>query len=351
MKKLVILLFILSFLVACGVQSPPDEVTPGDDNNEPTKTIEDYYPFLANTYLTYEGIGMEFAEKETYFDFIKNGRTQIRNHSTGTTVVQILEYQEGALKLYLSREDAYNLLDYTNTDFVKAREILLMEPIEVGTNWELPDGRKREVTGMNVAIETPSGNYEALEVTTEGNEDTQTKNYYVEGVGMVLSIFQAGDDEVITTLESIEEEANVTYMLRCYYPDFENEKVVYIDFDIPFNTNDKIEPTYTEHLQSSPNESIPPVFNENVTLQSFLYKPEEEIVVVDLSDNFVTEMNVGSGYESLIIQSIVNTVGVNFNVEKVVITLDGTLYSSGHFQLEEGDSFQVHFDNVVPYTE
>ena len=351
MKKFVMLLFVVTLLVACGGESPLEEVPPGDDNNNQTMTIEDFYPFLANTYLTYEGIGMEFSERETYFDFIENDRIQIRNHSTGTTMVQILEYNEGALKLYLSRGEAYNLLDYTNSDFVEEREILLMEPIEEGTSWELTDGRKREITGMNVAIETPSGNYEALEVTTEGNEGTQTKTYYVEGVGMVQSVFETGDEEVITTLESIEKETNVTYKLRCYYPDFENERVVYIDYDIPFNTNDKIEPTYTDHLQSSPNESIPSVFNENVTLQSFSFEPEEEIVVVDLSDNFVTEMNVGSGYESLIIQSIVDTVGFNFSVEKVVITLDGTLYSSGHFQLEEGDFFQVHYDNVVPYTE
>lgn len=349
MKKLAILLFALSFLVACRAESPSPETPPVDDHDEPTVTIEDFYPFLTDTYLTYEGIGMEFAERETYFDFISNGRAQIRNHSSGTTVVQILEYREGALKLFLSREEAYYLSDYTNADFVEEREILLMEPIEVGTNWELPDGRRREITGMNVAIETPSGNYEALEVTTEEDEDGQTKTYYVEGAGMVLTIFQTEDHEVITTLADIEEETDVTYILRCYYPDLENEQLVYKDFNIPFHTNDKIEPTYTEYLQRSTNESISSVFSENVTLQSFSYNPEEELVVVDLSNNFVTEMNLGAGYESLVIQSIVNTVGFNFGVEKVVITLDGALYESGHFQLVEGNYFQVDYKNVVPF--
>ncbi|SET34320.1 Sporulation and spore germination [Natronincola peptidivorans] len=348
MKKLGILLLALSFLVACQVEAPQPEAPPADEPDEVTITIEDYYPFLENTYLTYEGIGMEFAERETYFDFIRNRRAQVRNHSTGTTVVQILEYQDGTLKLLFSRGEVYNLSDYTNANFAKEGEILLMEPIEVGTNWQLPDGRRREITGINVAIETPSGNYEALEVTTEGNEETQTKTYYVEGLGMVLSIFQTQEDEVITTLENIQEDTDVTYVLRCYYPDFENEQLVYKDFDIPFQTNDEIRPTYIEHLQRAPNGSILPVFTENITLQSFSYNPEEELVVVDLSDNFVTEMNLGAGYESLAIQSIVNTVGFNFSVEKVVITLDGSLYESGHFQLQEGEYFQVHYENVVP---
>ncbi|AKL95967.1 sporulation and spore germination protein [Clostridium aceticum] len=344
MKKLAILLFVLIFLAACRTQTPP-EAPPIDDNGELEKTIEDFYPFLANTYFTYEGIGMEFAERETYFDFIGNERAQIRTHTTGTTVVQILEYREGALELVLSREEAYYLADYTDANITEEREILLMEPIQVGTNWTLPDGRTREITGMNVAIETPSGNYEALEVTTEGSENTQTKTYYVEGIGMVLSVFETEDHEVVTALATIEKETDTTYLLRCYYPDFESEQVIYRDFDIFFHTNDEIEPIYTEYLQRSHSEFISPVLSENVTLQSFSYNAEEELVIVDLSSNFVNEMNLGAGYESLVIQSIVNTVGFNFGVEKVVLTLDGALYESGHLQLQEGDYFEVNYGN------
>lgn len=345
MKKLFILLVTISFLIACQTQTTP-ETPKEDENTDTTIEVEKFYPFLGNTFLTYEGIGMEFAERKTYFDFISDWRAQIRNHSTGTTVVQILEYKDGILKLLLSRGEVYNLADFTNTDFANEGEILLMEPIEIGTSWELPDGRKREITGINVAIETPSGNYEGLEVTTEGFEDTHTKTYYVEGIGMVHSVFQTEDSEVITTLENIEEETEVIYNIRCYYPDFKNERVVYEDFEIQFNTNDKVEPTYTDYLKRSPNEFINSVLKDNMKVQSFSYNPKEETVVVDLSSNFVTEMNVGAGFESLIIQSVVNTVGYNFGVEKVVITLDGTLYSSGHFQLEEGDYFDVNYENV-----
>lgn len=347
-KKLAVSLIALSFIVGCQVKSPPPEVPPVDDKEELEMTIEDFYPFLANTYLTYEGIGMEYAERETYFDYIDNGRTQIRNRSTGTTMVQILEYQDGALKLLFNRGEAYYLADYSNTDFGEEKEIILKEPIEVGTNWELPNGQIRQITGMNVAIETPYGNYEALEVTTKGDRDTQTKTYYVEGIGMVHSIFETEDTEVITTLSSIKEKTDITYKLRCYYPDLENEQVVYKEFDVSFNTNDEIEPIYTKYLQNSPEESISSVFGENVKLKSFSFNPEEEVVVVDLSKNFIAEMNLGSGYESLLIQSIVNTVGFNFGVDKVVITLDGALYESGHFQLVEGDYFEVNYENEVP---
>lgn len=352
MKKLAILLLVLCLFVGCQRQSPapedPLDEPKVDKEEEVVKTIKDYYPFLKNTYLTYEGAGMEYAEREYYFDFIGNDRAQLRNRSTGTTMVQILEYQDGALKMLLSRGEVYNLADFTNAEFAEEKEILLMEPIEVGTSWELPDGRKRKITGIDVTIETPSGNYKGLEVTTEGNEDGKTKTYYVEGVGMVLSVFETEDHKVTTSLAEIEEETDVTYTLRCYYPNFEKEQLVYKDYDISFQTNDEIQGVYTENLQRSLNQSISPVFSKNVRIQSFSYNPKDDLVEVDLSNNFTTELNLGSGYESLVIQSIVNTVGYNFGVEKVVITLDGELYASGHYELGEGEYFEVDYNNVVP---
>jgi len=166
---------------------------------------------------------------------------------------------------------------------------------------------------------------------------------------MVLTSFQTEDHEIITTLAKIDKETHTNYILRSYYPDFENNRVVYKDYDITFNTNDKIEPIYAKHFQLSLSESIFPVFNENVTIRSFFYDAKKEAVIIDLSDNFVAELNAGSGLESLIIQSIVNTVGFNFGVDKVVITLDGKHYESGHFLLEEGDYFSTHYGNAVPF--
>ncbi|BCZ45529.1 hypothetical protein psyc5s11_15960 [Clostridium gelidum] len=52
-------------------------------------------------------------------------------------------------------------------------------------------------------------------------------------------------------------------------------------------------------------------------------------------------MNVGAVYESMILQSITNTLGTYYGVEKVYITIEGELYGSGHIIKEKGETFTV----------
>ena len=78
-----------------------------------------------------------------------------------------------------------------------------------------------------------------------------------------------------------------------------------------------------------------------------LYLGDDQIVYVDFSDEFVTEMNAGSGYEQLILQGITNTLGNYYGVNKVYITLEGKPYESGHVLMKKGETFEVDMDQVV----
>jgi spore germination protein GerM len=60
------------------------------------------------------------------------------------------------------------------------------------------------------------------------------------------------------------------------------------------------------------------------------------MVYIDLNKAFVTDMNAGSGYESMILTSIANTFGQYYGVNKVVITIDGEPYSSGVILMKQG---------------
>jgi len=60
---------------------------------------------------------------------------------------------------------------------------------------------------------------------------------------------------------------------------------------------------------------------------------DENIVCIDLNTAFLTEMNAGSEYESMILQSIANTFGQYYDSNKVILTIDNQLYSSGHILL------------------
>lgn len=84
----------------------------------------------------------------------------------------------------------------------------------------------------------------------------------------------------------------------------------------------------------------------NVKIKS-LYLNKDNIVYIDLTKELVSEMNAGSGYESMILQSITNTIGSYYGVDKVYITIEGNPYSSGHFVMKNGEYFKVNTKNIV----
>ena len=80
MKKyqiLIILILALSVVFAGCKAIEEEEVSENlvsGEEIEPVEkidTIEDYFPFKENTIMEYEGIGNEFAEQETFFEFIE----------------------------------------------------------------------------------------------------------------------------------------------------------------------------------------------------------------------------------------------------------------------------------------
>ena len=69
------------------------------------------------------------------------------------------------------------------------------------------------------------------------------------------------------------------------------------------------------------------------------------MVYVDFTKNFVSEMNVGASFESMILQSITNTLGQYYGA-KVYITLEGKPYSSGHISMKKREAFIVDTSNA-----
>ena len=70
-------------------------------------------------------------------------------------------------------------------------------------------------------------------------------------------------------------------------------------------------------------------------------------ITVNFGEKFVNNMNLGSGAEINVLQSIVNSIGYNFNVSKVYITVNGANYSSGHIIKKDGEPFKVNLDKTT----
>lgn len=76
---------------------------------------------------------------------------------------------------------------------------------------------------------------------------------------------------------------------------------------------------------------------------------EKDTVTVDLSSDFVKEMNAGTSFESMLLDSVTNTFGNYYLKSKVIITIEGMPYESGHIIMKQGEAFNVKAEGVVQY--
>jgi len=348
-KTIIILIGIvipLLFCFGCGTNNGNNGNT---EPNPEAATITDYYPIRENTRYIYEGMGNEYASYNIYPDYTTETKIQQRVDNGGTVVARVLEIKDGKLTKLFSRGEIYyreNFLEATGED----TEILLMEPLQEGTTWTLSDGRVRTITNAAAEVTTPLGNYQALEVTTKNpnNSDTEEKtlDYYVKDIGLVKSVFLSGETEISSSLSKVEENVSSAQSINFYYPNIDDEKFYYQRKEISFQTNDITREILAEAYKEPLGSNAGKVFSENTKINS-LYLNSDGMVYIDLNQAFLTEMNAGSMYESMILQSIANTFGQYYNAEKVILTIDGQLYESGHIALQKGESLKVNYENAV----
>lgn len=332
------------------VPSPTVSAQPSAPTDADPVSVSDYFPFTSNIHRTYQGTGMEFAGFESWVDYIDNDALQIRTNNTGTEMVEVYTIEGGALKKVVSLGEVYYRYDFTAER--EMEEIVIMEPIAVGTAWQLEDGSSRSITATDANVTVPYGTFKALEVTTE-NEHSTIKDYYVLDLGLVKSEFttkEATPYVVTSDLEKYEEGNPLSENARFYYPDFNNDRLSYIYQNLAFNTGDSFLPKLEAALKNPPAGSeLSPVLTDNASIRSLTFDRTTGVVTVDLNKQFVTEMNAGAGLEAMILGSIANTLSSYFQTDKVQLTLEGGPYESGHMLFNLGDHLPVNLEDAVEY--
>ena len=336
MKK-IILILITVLVTACNISPFPEQ-----NNGIPEgPTIEDYFPIKENTKYSYEGKGNEFATYTEFVDYVANNRIQTRTNNGGTESVKVMEIKDGELLLLYHRGETYFRYNFLEEEYNNGK-ILLKEPLEEGNSWDYDENTTAKITHISKEVVTPLGNFNAIEVTLEG-EQGKTVNYYAKDMGLIKTITSGEGYEVSSTLSSIEKNVPLMQTIKLYYPDTDGIHLNTIDVPIEFYTNEEPEDIVEKNIKDL---SVYEIISPNTKINKIAFNEEEKSVHVDLSEDFVTEMNAGAGFEGMILQSLTNTLGNYYGVEKVYITIDGGPYESGHIIIEEGEPSLVNYDNV-----
>lgn len=87
--------------------------------------------------------------------------------------------------------------------------------------------------------------------------------------------------------------------------------------------------------------------DSSIAVKSAKLDTNKSLLTVNFGTTFVNTMNLGGGVETSVLQAVVNSLGYNFGVSNIYITVNGVPYSSGHIILKDGDSFKVDYSNIV----
>lgn len=347
------LVSIIALLFGCtDPQTPIDPDKPvkpsNPDKGDEVSQISSYYPIKENTRYIYEGVGNEYASYETYAFYTEDNKVQRRVDNGGTVTAEIVEVGKNEITKLLLKPETYYREDFlkeniTDSKEKKYNEILLKEPLEKGNSWKLDDGRKRTITNVTAEIDVLGNKHKAIEVTTEGSDNSKTMDYYVKDIGLVKSMFVAEGMEVSSTLKEIQEDYVFTQNIKFFYPNIEDGKLYHKDSDVDFKTNDITRETLAKAYKEVLTDTV--VLTENTKI-NYLYLNKDGMVYIDLNKAFLTEMNAGAGYESMILDSIATTFGNYYGVDKVMLTIDGGNYESGHIVLDKGEYLSVDKDAI-----
>lgn len=199
---------------------------------------------------------------------------------------------------------------------------------------------------------------------TDANIDTQQNNNSVENVENNNSV-QNEEDNVDEKEEDATEEENKSENTekeevannsvsketgRIYYHEGFSGKNYYLAKELTGDAKSKVSQIVNslkalpdnDYLENVENQEFTPL-NSSVSVNDVVI--EKDTIKIDFNKNFTD--GLGSSGESSIIESIVNSVGYNLNVNKVIITFNGENYSSGHTYMEDGEYFEVNKSNAI----
>ncbi len=138
-------------------------------------------------------------------------------------------------------------------------------------------------------------------------------------------------------LKAIEDNADLSIPLTYYWYDVNEDVIKTESRDLAIKTNTDI----TKLLENQLKSGSFPLFTKNTKINSLEISRSESLLLLDLSKDFISEMQAGSGVEGQILKCITDTMGKFYDVKKLQITIDGQKYASGHIEMEIGEYLEV----------
>ncbi len=334
------------------VSEPTEDI---DDNDEIEEvSIADYFLYKENTIYKYISLNDQSPTDSMYnqehFLIHRDGdvsQVKIVIPSENIEYVEVIELNEDYAKLLYtnSSNSKYNHTNFINNLPTEDSSLIMEGPLSVGANWPVDDTSVAEITNLNIEVEVPFGKFNAIEVATNHENGDYTKKYYVKDLGLIKTITSSIETgEHISVLNSIEENSELeSTNMTLYAYDVVMDNVIIAEEPITLGYEPNYELILENMLKTVKSENYMALLTPNTTINSATLTYDDvndttadiSSVVLDLSRDFIDELNVGASIEQTIIECLVATVGEYYGVAYVTILIDGQAFEDGHIQFGE----------------
>lgn len=301
-------------------------------------TIDKFMPSKLNQEISLSSNSNHYNLK-VITEYIKDNKVQLRKLSSSTTVVEQWEYKNDGIYIIFAQEEFYessNALDLPPTK----NELILKEPLKVGNTWTSESGYTYEITSTNYKLETYAGDFDTIEVTSTDGSIVR-KNYFAPGLGIIKTTIEFDDGSLTDSeLFSVQLSPYNPKDYRFYYYDTANNEIVYTVEGVINYEPERMSNYIIKRLKNPPFD-INPTLDPSIKLNNIVPIYKKDFVCVDFSKDFLMLSDMESSTETALLQCIVNTIGYNFDVSNVLITIDGNPYSSGNISMKKAEPFKV----------
>ncbi|MGH2064475.1 GerMN domain-containing protein [Aerococcus urinaeequi] len=293
----------------------------------PALTVADYFPMIEGYQAVFEGDGNEFSGFTRTYDFINDEFLTMRTATAGTTTVEVVAITADKAEVMVTKPETYSHEELTY-DMIRQPDeptrVLIEGPIEVGHTFD-SDGRQREITGIDVPVETKTGTYETLEVS-EYSENSIRREYYAPDVGLVYAEDESTDPEAYYFVTQILSELSYEgwgEKVTFYYPNGEGE-FEQANETVAMTTNDDMALKFTQIFQGG-NSADQQMMTKSVDINSISVDGQDprkgKIVYVDFSENISELADDPQGKAKL--DAMMATMGQYYNADYIQPAIEG----------------------------
>lgn len=206
--------------------------------------------------------------------------------------------------------------------------------------------------GCDLLPKTNSNNKSTSTATTSANgTSTSTVDTSSSTVNNSTDTLNSEDNTTtisnsINSSDTKNTEAIANRSVRLFFYDVDSGQTKYTDKTISVNNGALVSAIVNALKKSTDNQYG--ILDSNIDVRSAKLDKDKDLLTVNFGENFVNNMNLGAGTEASVLQAVVNSLGYNYGVNNVCITVNGKPYSSGHIVKDSNEAFKVNYENAVP---